>query len=90
MSTNATTTAPGNLRPERKIVSPEEWLAARKQFLIQEKEFTRLRDQLSRECYSRGIDILNVAYNYLDLVPKGRDEADLDFSMSWLDYHDKY
>jgi predicted dithiol-disulfide oxidoreductase (DUF899 family) len=245
MSTNPTTTGSGNLRPEHKIVSPEEWLAARNQFLTQEKEFTRLRDQLSRErrelpwvkveknyvfdgpggkitlaelfegrsqlvvyhfmfapdweegcpscsfwadsfngvgvhlnhrdvtmiaisrapsakleafkrrmgwsfkwlssgnndfnhdyqvsftpeelegqveynyvkqetdnlewpgvsvffkdgdgsvfhtysCYSRGIDILNVAYNYLDLVPKGRDEADLDFSMSWLDYHDKY
>ena len=24
--------------------------------------------------YSRGIDLLNTAYNYLDLVPKGRDE----------------
>ena len=25
--------------------------------------------------YARGLDILNVAYNYLDIVPKGRDEA---------------
>jgi predicted dithiol-disulfide oxidoreductase (DUF899 family) len=25
--------------------------------------------------YARGIDMLNVAYHYLDLVPKGRDEA---------------
>ena len=24
--------------------------------------------------YARGIDMLNAAYNYLDLVPKGRDE----------------
>ena len=24
--------------------------------------------------YARGIDLLSVAYNYLDLVPKGRDE----------------
>src|SRR5260370_2666910 len=31
------------------IVSPSEWAKARKQFLIKEKEFTRLRDELSRE-----------------------------------------
>jgi len=24
--------------------------------------------------YSRGLDMLNVAYHYMDLVPKGRDE----------------
>jgi predicted dithiol-disulfide oxidoreductase (DUF899 family) len=245
MSTNATMSEPRNLRREHKVVSQEEWLEARKQFLIQEKEFTRLRDQLSRQrrelpwvkveknhvfdgpggkatlaelfegrsqlvvyhfmfapdweegcpscsfwadsfngvgvhlnhrdvtlvaisrapwekleafkrrmgwnfkwlssgnhefnydyhvsftpealkgqveynyakretetsdwpgvsvfykdgdgsvfhtysCYSRGIDILNVAYHYLDLVPKGRNEAGLEFSMSWLNYHDKY
>jgi predicted dithiol-disulfide oxidoreductase (DUF899 family) len=32
-----------------KVVSANEWLEARKQFLIQEKEFTRLRDQLGRQ-----------------------------------------
>src|SRR5215471_6602890 len=26
-------------------------------------------------CYARGLDMLNVAYHYLDLTPKGRDEA---------------
>ena len=30
--------------------------------------------------YSRGIDIVNTAYNYLDLVPKGRDETWLSLS----------
>jgi predicted dithiol-disulfide oxidoreductase (DUF899 family) len=40
--------------------------------------------------YARGIDILNTAYNYLDLVPKGRDEDELRFSMEWVRYHDKY
>ncbi len=40
--------------------------------------------------YSRGIDILNTAYNYLDLVPKGRDEDDFEFRMEWLCYHDRY
>jgi predicted dithiol-disulfide oxidoreductase (DUF899 family) len=32
-----------------KVVSAEEWLAARKQFLAKEKEFTRLRDEISRQ-----------------------------------------
>ena len=32
-----------------KIVSPAEWLAARKELLAKEKEFTRLRDDLSRQ-----------------------------------------
>ncbi len=30
------------------------------------------------------------AYNFLDLVPKGRDEEGLAFSMSWVRHHDKY
>ena len=34
---------------EHTIVSHEAWIEARKQFLIKEKEFTRLRDELSRE-----------------------------------------
>jgi predicted dithiol-disulfide oxidoreductase (DUF899 family) len=32
-----------------KVVSHDEWVAARKKHLAKEKEFTRLRDQLSRE-----------------------------------------
>ena len=28
-------------------------------------------------CYARGLDMLNTAYQYLDLTPKGRDEAGL-------------
>ena len=40
--------------------------------------------------YLRGIDMMNVAYQYLDLVPKGRDEAALSFSMAWVRYHDEY
>ena len=40
--------------------------------------------------YARGIDILNGAYNYLDLVPKGRDEDGLAFAQSWVRYHDEY
>ena len=40
--------------------------------------------------YARGLDILIGAYNYLDLVPKGRDEDDLPFSMAWVRHHDNY
>ena len=29
-------------------------------------------------------------YNYLDLVPKGRDEPALSFTMSWFRHHDRY
>ena len=39
--------------------------------------------------YSRGIDALNVAYQYLDLVPKGRDEKDGE-EMGWLRRRDEY
>ena len=41
-------------------------------------------------CYGRGIDMLNGAYNYLDLAPKGRDEAGLEFPMAWVRRHDQY
>ena len=41
-------------------------------------------------CYSRGLDMLNVAYHYLDLTPKGRDEDGLPFPMAWVRYHDAY
>jgi predicted dithiol-disulfide oxidoreductase (DUF899 family) len=40
--------------------------------------------------YARGIDILNTAYNYLDLVPKGRDEAGYEFPQYWVRRHDEY
>jgi predicted dithiol-disulfide oxidoreductase (DUF899 family) len=38
--------------------------------------------------YARGIDLLNTAYNYLDLVPSGRDEGDR--GQSWVRRHDEY
>lgn len=41
-------------------------------------------------CYQRGVDMLNGAYHYLDLVPKGRDEDGLDFTMAWVRRHDQY
>jgi len=41
-------------------------------------------------CYSRGLDTLNGTYQLLDLVPKGRDEAGLSYTMEWLRHHDRY
>jgi predicted dithiol-disulfide oxidoreductase (DUF899 family) len=40
--------------------------------------------------YTRGADILLGAYNWLDLVPKGRDEAGLPWTMAWVRHHDRY
>ena len=40
--------------------------------------------------YSRGLDMLNGAYHYLDLLPKGRDEAELPWPMAWLKRRDDY
>lgn len=40
--------------------------------------------------YARGLDILMGTYNLLDLVPKGRDEDGLAFTMSWVRHHDRY
>jgi predicted dithiol-disulfide oxidoreductase (DUF899 family) len=39
--------------------------------------------------YARGIDLLNAAYNYLDIVPKGRNEEG-PFAQSWVRRRDEY
>jgi predicted dithiol-disulfide oxidoreductase (DUF899 family) len=39
--------------------------------------------------YSRGLDMLNAGYHYLDLVPRGRDEA-TSGNMGWLRRRDEY
>jgi len=41
-------------------------------------------------CYSRGLDMMNGAYHYLDLLPKGRDEDGLPFAQAWVRHHDRY
>jgi predicted dithiol-disulfide oxidoreductase (DUF899 family) len=51
------------------------------------------RDEAGRvfhtySAYSRGIDLVNTAYNYLDLVPKGRDEDGR--GPFWIRRHDEY
>ena len=40
--------------------------------------------------YARGIDAVNAAYQYLDLVPKGRDEDELPSPNAWWRHHDRY
>jgi predicted dithiol-disulfide oxidoreductase (DUF899 family) len=37
--------------------------------------------------FARGSDLLVGAYNYLDLAPKGRNEASI---MDWVRHHDRY
>jgi predicted dithiol-disulfide oxidoreductase (DUF899 family) len=61
---------------KHKVVSRNEWLAARKQYLIKEKEFTRLRDQLSAE--RRELPWVKVEKNYVFDGPDGKETlADL-------------
>jgi predicted dithiol-disulfide oxidoreductase (DUF899 family) len=40
--------------------------------------------------YARGIDHLNVAYQYLDLTPQGRNEGSLPHTMAWVRFRDQY
>ena len=53
------------------------------------------RDADGRVChtystYSRGLDMLNGAYHFLDLVPRGRDEAALSWPQAWIRRRDEY
>jgi predicted dithiol-disulfide oxidoreductase (DUF899 family) len=42
-------------------------------------------------CYSRGVDMMNGAYHYLDLTPKGRDETSQGSNpQAWVRRHDEY
>jgi predicted dithiol-disulfide oxidoreductase (DUF899 family) len=40
--------------------------------------------------FGRGLDMMNTAYHYLDLVPKGRDEAGQPYTMAWVRLRDFY
>jgi predicted dithiol-disulfide oxidoreductase (DUF899 family) len=40
--------------------------------------------------YGRGVDQNMNTYNFLDMVPKGRDEDGYGFTMEWVRHHDKY
>src|ERR1700726_1110179 len=55
---------------QHQVVSRDEWLAARKELLRKEKEFTRLRDQLSAE--RRQLPWVKVEKNYVFDGPNGK------------------
>ena len=40
--------------------------------------------------YARGLEVFNGAYQLLDLVPTGRDEQHLPWTMAWLRHSDTY
>lgn len=40
--------------------------------------------------YGRGVEVVMTTYDLLDLVPKGRDEAGMEYGMEWLRHHDRY
>jgi predicted dithiol-disulfide oxidoreductase (DUF899 family) len=44
----------------------------------------------SYSTYSRGVDMFNTAYHYLDIAPKGRDEDELSFPMAWVKHRIAY
>jgi predicted dithiol-disulfide oxidoreductase (DUF899 family) len=68
----ATKTAPqGGGMKDHAVVSHEKWLAARTAFLAREKEFTRLRDELSRE--RRELPWEAVEKEYVFEGPKGKE-----------------
>jgi predicted dithiol-disulfide oxidoreductase (DUF899 family) len=39
--------------------------------------------------FARGLDMVNTTYQFLDLVPKGRDENP-ENPQDWVRYHDRY
>src|SRR5882724_8245842 len=54
-----------------KVVSREGWLVARKELLAKEKEFTRLRDQLSQQ--RRELPWVKVEKEYIFDGPNGKE-----------------
>ena len=54
-----------------KVVSQEQWLVARKEHLAKEKEFTRLRDELSQQ--RRELPRVKVDKEYVFDGPNGRE-----------------
>jgi predicted dithiol-disulfide oxidoreductase (DUF899 family) len=76
MNTTTETSEAGNGMPGHAIVSRDEWLAARKELLKEEKEFTRLRDRLTAKC--RELPWVKVETAYVFDGPNGKETlADL-------------
>ena len=45
---------------------------------------------LTYSTYGRGVELMMHTYRFLDLLPEGRDEADLPYTMAWVKHHDRY
>ena len=75
---------------KNKVVSRDEWVAARRAFLAKEKEFTRARDRLSEE--RRALPWVRVEKGYVFDGPEGKETlADLFVGKSQLlVYHFMY
>ena len=52
-----------------RVISRTEWLSARREFLLKEKEFTRLRDQVSAE--RRRLPMVKIDKDYVLEGPDG-------------------
>jgi predicted dithiol-disulfide oxidoreductase (DUF899 family) len=70
MKTNTIISEPSSLAGKHKVVSGEEWIAARKSLLKKEKEATQLRDQLAVE--RRKLPWVKVEKNYVFDAPEGK------------------
>ena len=55
---------------QHKIVSQQEWLEARKEHLLREKEYTKLRDKLTAE--RRALPWVKIEKNYTFDTPQGK------------------
>jgi predicted dithiol-disulfide oxidoreductase (DUF899 family) len=60
----------GSTLQNHKVVSPTEWLAARRKLLAKEKQYTHMRDSLSRE--RRELPWVKVQKNYVFDTPAGK------------------
>ena len=84
-----------SFRPEQLNSGTVEYNYERRQWVMSEapgvsvflKDDSKIYHTYS--AYARGIDMLNVAYHYMDLVPKGRDEGP-NTQAGWLRRRDEY
>lgn len=85
-----------SFRPEDRVDGNVEYNYTRQEFSSSEAPglsvFIREGDDVfhTYSTYTRGLDILMGTYNYLDLTPLGRDEAELPYTMAWVRHHDRY
>ena len=40
--------------------------------------------------FGRGVEVMMGTYGLIDLTPRGRDEAELEYTMAWVRHHDRY